>query len=162
MQQEMVDLKAQLQTQCEQLKIDLQDEATRAACKECTTCPKTQPNPIKSLLRSQSSLIAPATPVHLEIESNQPTPLLFSIDGDEMQHARMLINSAPEAEDTNSPTPTADIPLTVPTVAPTVDNPLIVPAVLPIADPVLTILVATQKQMEQTDAHLKAIKTGTN
>ena len=88
--------------------------------------------------------------------------MLFSIDGDEMQHARMLINSVPEAEDTNSPTPTANIPLTVPTVAPTMDNPLIVPAVLPIADPVLTILVATQKQMEQTDAHLKAIKTGTN
>ena len=88
-------------------------------------------------------------PVHLEMPSNQPTPSLYSIDGDETQHARMLIDSAPDAEDTNSPTPTADIPLAVPILA-TVSLP----------DPVMAILTAIQAQMAQTDARLKAIETG--
>jgi ElaB/YqjD/DUF883 family membrane-anchored ribosome-binding protein len=111
-QQEMANLKAQLQVQRENLKADLQDEVTRAACKECTACPKSCPNPIK--VRSRSSLIAPVTLVPIEMASNQPVSLLYSVDGDEMQHARELLEMAPMAEDTNSPTPTADVPLAIP------------------------------------------------
>jgi len=66
-----------------------------------------------------------------------------------MQHARMLIDSAPDAEDANSPTSTADIPLTVPIVAATA-----------LSDPVMAILTTIQAQMAQTDAHFKAIETG--
>jgi hypothetical protein len=80
---------------------------------------------------------------------NQPVLSLYGIDGDETQHARMLIDSAPDAKDANSPTPTADIPLIVPIVA----------AASP-PDPVMAILTAIQAQIAQTDARLKAIKTG--
>jgi hypothetical protein len=142
----MTDLKAQTRAQCEQVKIDLQDEETRAARKERTARPKNRPNPIKVISRSRSSSIAPATPVHLEMLANQSTPSLYSIDGDETQHAHMLIDSEPDAEDANSPTPTADIPLAVPAAPP--------------PDPVMAILTAIQAQMAQTDARLKAIKTG--
>ena len=65
--------------------------------------------------------------------ANQPIPSLYSIDGDETQHACMLIDSAPDAEDTNSPTPMADVPLTVPSVASA-----------PPPDPVMAILTAIQ------------------
>jgi hypothetical protein len=143
-QQELADLKAQIRAQREQIKTDLQDEETRAARKERTARPKNRPNPVKAIARSRSSLIAPATPVYLEMPANQPTPSLYSIDGDEMQHARMLIDSAPDAEDTNSPTPTADVPFAVPSPP----------------DPVMAILTAIQAQMAQTDARLKAIETG--
>jgi hypothetical protein len=149
-QQEMADLKAQIQAQCEQTKTDLQDEETRATRKERTAHPKNCPNPIKAIAQSYSSSIALATPIHLEMPTNQPTPSLYSIDGDETQHAHMLIDSAPDAEDANSPTPMADIPLAVPTAVATAPPP----------DPVMAILTAIQVQIAQTDTHLKAIETG--
>jgi hypothetical protein len=152
-QQELADLKAQIRAQCEQTKSDLQDEETRATHKECMAHPKNCPNPIKAIAQLHSSSITPATLVHLEMDSNQPTLSHFSVDGSETQHACMLVDSAPEAEDTNSPTPTADVPLAVPTVA-------MASAITPTLDPVLMILTAIQKQMEQMDTHLKAIKTG--
>jgi hypothetical protein len=147
----MANLKAQIWAQCEQFKTNLQDKETRAAHKEHIVHPKNRPNLIKAIFWSHSSLIAPTTPVHLEMPVNQPVPSLYGIDRDEMQHARMLIDSAPDAEDTNSPTPTVDIPLVVPIVA-TTSPP----------DPVIAILTAIQAQMAQTDACLKTIKIGNN
>jgi len=148
-QQELADLKAQIRAQREQTKTDLQDEETRAARKERTARPKNHPNPVRAIAQSHSSSIAPVMPIHLEMPTNQPTPSLYSIDGDETQHARMLIDSAPDVKDTNSPTPMADVPLAVPSVA-SASPP----------DLVMAILTAIQAQIAQTDAHLTAIETG--
>ena len=62
-----------------------------------------------------------------------------------MQHVCMIIDLAPDIENTNSPTPMADILLAVPAVPP--------------PNPIMAILTAIQAQIAQTDAHLKAIKT---
>jgi hypothetical protein len=147
----MANLKAQLQVQHENTKADLQDKVTRATRKDRTSRPKSHPNLIKATC-SHSSSVALATPVHLEMELDQPTPSLYSIEGSEMQHACMLIDSAPDTEESNSPTPTADVPLALSAVTTSLTPP----------DPVMAILVAIQKQMEKTDTHLQAIKMGAN
>lgn len=57
------------------------------------------------------------------MEPNQIALSLYSIDGSEMQHVCMIIDLAPDIENTNSPTPMADILLAVPAVLP--PNPII-------------------------------------
>ena len=108
----MIDLRAQFKAERESLRIDLQDEETRAARKDRSArTPKRRPNPIKASAHSRSSSIAPATPVPMEMPSDQPAPSNYSLAGEGTQVVLMQLDQVPVEPLENSPTPKADIPL---------------------------------------------------
>ena len=67
-------------------------------------------------------------------------------------HPAWSVTLAPDTKESNSPTPTADVPLALSAVTTSLTPP----------DPVIAILVAIQKQMEKTDTHLQVIEMGAN
>jgi hypothetical protein len=105
----MVDLHTQLRVEKQVLKDNLQDEATRAACKECTARPQKRPNLLTLTTCSRLTSIVLPTPVLLEMPEGHIIPSQFILLDNPTQEVQMIIDKT--LNEGNSPTPKADIPL---------------------------------------------------
>jgi hypothetical protein len=135
-----VNLKAEHKAQRAATIADLQDDDLRAARKDRTPRQKKRPNPLTSTTRSRSSSVVPPTPVPMEMADDQPPPSDHHLPSEATQDVRMIT----DAQEGNSPTPKADIPLAPP-------NP-------DTNTPILDMLTMIQKQLERSESRLAALE----